>query len=64
MKKYKYRVKIHNVESTGELEKIMNEYGSEGIRVTKVDFIESKLINGRQTARYTLYLEEKIKNSK
>ena len=61
MKKYKYRVKIHNVESTGELEKIMNEYGSEGIRVTKVDFIESKIINGRQTARYTLYLEEKIK---
>ena len=61
MKKYKYRVKIHNVESTDELEKIMNEYGSEGIRVTKVDFIESKIINGRQTARYTLYLEEKIK---
>ena len=61
MKKYKYRVKIHNVESTDELEKIMNEYGSEGVRVTKVDFIESKTINGRQTARYTLYLEEKIK---
>ena len=61
MKKYKYRVKIHNVESTDELEKIMNEYGCEGVRVTKVDFIESKIINGRQTARYTLYLEEKIK---
>lgn len=61
MKKYKYRVKIHNVESTDELEKIMNEYGSEGVRVIKVDFIESKIINGRQTARYTLYLEEKIK---
>lgn len=61
MKKYKYRVKIHNVESTDELEKIMNEYGSEGVRVTKVDFIESKIINGRHTARYTLYLEEKIK---
>ena len=61
MKKYKYRVKIHNVESTDELEKIMNEYGSEGVRVTKVDFIESKIINGRQTSRYTLYLEEKIK---
>ena len=61
MKKYKYRVKIHNVESTDELEKIMNEYGSEGVRVTKEDFIESKIINGRQTARYTLYLEEKIK---
>jgi len=61
MKKYKYRVKIHNVESTDELEKIMNEYGSEGVRVTKVDFIESKIINGRQIARYTLYLEEKIK---
>ena len=61
MKKYKYKVKIHNVESTDELEKIMNEYGSEGVRVTKVDFIESKIINGRQTARYTLYLEEKIK---
>jgi hypothetical protein len=61
MKKYKYRVKIHNVESTSELEKIMNDYGSDGIRITKVDFIESKIINGRQTARYTLYLEEKIK---
>jgi hypothetical protein len=61
MKKYKYSLRIHSVESTDELEKIMNDYGSEGIRVTKVDFIETKIINGRQTARYTLYLEEKIK---
>jgi hypothetical protein len=59
--KYKYRVKIHTVETTEQLEIIMNEYGAEGIRVTKVDFLDSKIVNGRQAARYTLYLEEKIK---
>ena len=59
--KYKYRIKIHTVETTEELEGILNEYGSEGIRVTKVDFLDSRIVNGRQAARYTLYLEEKIK---
>jgi len=56
--KYKYSVRIHNVSTTEEL---MNEYGSKGIRVIKADFSGSTLVNCRQQARYTLYLEEKIK---
>ena len=59
--KYKYSVRIHNVSTTEELETIMNEYGSKGIRVIKADFICTKIVNCRQEARYTLYLEEKIK---
>jgi hypothetical protein len=59
--KYKYSVRIHDVSTTEELETIMNEYGSKGIRVIKADFICSKIVNCRQQARYTLYLEEKIK---
>jgi hypothetical protein len=59
--KYKYSVRIHNVSTTEELETIMNEYGSKGIRVIKADFLGYKLVNCRQEARYTLYLEEKIK---
>jgi len=59
--KYKYRIRIHTVEKTEELESILNEYGSEGIRVTKVDFLDARIVNGRQAARYTLYLEEKVK---
>ena len=59
--KYKYSVRIHNVSTTEELETIMNEYGSKGIRVIKADFICTQIVNCRQEARYTLYLEEKIK---
>jgi len=59
--KYKYSVRIHSVSTTEELETIMNEYGSKGIRVIKADFICTKIVNCRQQARYTLYLEEKIK---
>ena len=59
--KYKYSVRIHKVYTTEDLETIMNEYGSKGIRVVKVDFICTKIVNCRQEARYTLYLEEKIK---
>jgi hypothetical protein len=59
--KYKYSVRIHNVSTTEELETIMNEYGSKGIRVIKADFLGYKLVNCRQEAKYTLYLEEKIK---
>jgi hypothetical protein len=59
--KYKYSVRIHNVSTTEELETIMNEYGSKGIRVIKADFLGYKLVKCRQEARYTLYLEEKIK---
>jgi len=59
--KYKYSVRIHNVYTTEELETIMNEYGSKGIRVIKADFLGYKLVNCRQEAKYTLYLEEKIK---
>ena len=59
--KYKYSVRIHKVYTTEDLETIMNEYGSKGIRVIKADFLGSKLVNCKQQARYTLYLEEKIK---
>ena len=59
--KYKYSVRIHKVYTTEDLETIMNEYGSKGIRVIKADFICTKIVNCRQEARYTLYLEEKIK---
>jgi hypothetical protein len=59
--KYKYSVRIHKVYTTEDLETIMNEYGSKGIRVIKADFLGYKLVNCRQQARYTLYLEEKIK---
>jgi hypothetical protein len=59
--KYKYSVRIHKVYTTEELETIMNEYGSKGIRVIKADFLGYKLVNCRQEAKYTLYLEEKIK---
>lgn len=59
--KYKYSVRIHTVSTTEELETIMNEYGSKGIRVIKADFLDSRIVKGRQQARYTLYLEEKIK---
>jgi hypothetical protein len=59
--KYKYSVRIHSVSTTEELETIMNEYGSKGIRVIKADFLDSRIVKGRQQARYTLYLEEKSK---
>jgi len=62
--KYKYSVRIHKVYTTEELETIMNEYGSKGIRVIKADFLGYKLVNCRQEAKYTLYLEEKIKKSR
>jgi hypothetical protein len=62
--KYKYSVRIHSVATTEQLESVMNEYGSKGIRVIKADFLDSKIVKGRQEARYTLYLEEKIKNKK
>ena len=62
--KYKYSVRIHKVYTTEDLETIMNEYGSKGIRVIKADFICTKIVNCRQEARYTLYLEEKIKKSR
>jgi len=59
--KYKYSVRIHSVSTTEELETIMNEYGSKGIRVIKADLLGVQIVNCKQQARYTLYLEEKIK---
>ena len=61
--KYKYRVRIHTVETSDELESIMNEYGAQGVRVTKVDFLDARIVNGKQAARYTMYLEEKVRKS-
>lgn len=59
--KYKYSIKIHNVVDYTELENVMNEYGSKGIRVIKVDLLGVQIVKCRKEARYTLYLEEKIK---
>lgn len=59
--KYKYQIKIHNVESIEELEIVMNGYGLDGIRVIRADYMDSKIINSKHYFRYTLYLEEKIK---
>ncbi len=53
MKKYKYFVKIHKALDFKELESKMNEYGENGIRVTKVEKLNE--------TQYIFYLEEKIK---
>jgi len=37
--KYKYSIKIHNVIDYSELENVMNDYGSNGYRVVKAEFI-------------------------
>jgi hypothetical protein len=37
--KYRYIIKIHTVLDYGELENVMNDYGKEGIRVIKAEFM-------------------------
>jgi len=45
--KYKYSIKIHNVIDYSELENVMNDYGSNGYRVVKAEFIGDLFESGR-----------------
>lgn len=59
--KYKYIIKIHNVVDYSELENVMNDYGSDGYRVTKAEFISDTFENGRPLKKFVIYLEKKVK---
>lgn len=59
--KYKYSIKIHKVEDIKDLENVMNDYGSNGIRVIKAEYMDSKIIDSKHYFRYILHLEEKKK---
>lgn len=59
--KYKYIIKIHNVVDYSELESVMNDYGSDGYRVTKAEFISDTFENGRPLKKFVIYLEKKVK---
>jgi hypothetical protein len=59
--KYEYDIKIHSVLDYNELAKIMNKYGSNGIRVIKAEFIGDFFEETIPKKKYVLYLEKKIK---
>jgi hypothetical protein len=59
--KYKYSIKIHNVIDYSELESIMNDYGRDGYRVTKAEFVGDVFENNRPVKKFVVYLEKKIK---
>ena len=59
--KYEYVVKIHTVIDYDELAEVMNKYGRNGHRVSKVEFIGDVFEKGRPMRKYVLYLEKKIK---
>lgn len=59
--KYRYIIKIHSVIDYGELETVMNEYGKDGIRVIKAEFMCDSFEKGRPMKKFVLYLEKKIK---
>jgi len=59
--KYKYSIKIHNVIDYSELESIMNDYGRDGYRVTKAEFVGDVFENNRPMKKFVVYLEKKIK---
>ena len=61
--KYKYTIKIHTVVDYAELESILNKYGSDGIRPTKIDDLGSVFVNGLPMRKYVLYLEQKLKKA-
>jgi len=58
---YKYTIKIHTVVDYSELENIMNDYGRDGYRVTKVEFIGDMFENNRPMKKFVVYLEKKVK---
>jgi hypothetical protein len=60
--KYKYTLKIHNVVDYSELESVMNNYGANGYRVSKAEFIGDTFDIGRPMKKFVLHLEQKIKN--
>ena len=59
--KYKYTIKIHSVVDYDELESVMNDYGTNGYRVVKAEFIGDVFENGRPMKKFVVYLEKKIK---
>ncbi len=59
--KYKYTIKIHTVADYSDLEKIMNDYGTKGYRVTKAEFIGDLFESGRPMKKFVVYLEQKVK---
>ena len=59
--KYKYTIKIHTVADYSYLEKIMNDYGTKGYRVTKAEFIGDLFESGRPMKKFVVYLEQKVK---
>jgi hypothetical protein len=59
--KYKYTIKIHSVADYSDLEKIMNDYGTKGYRVTKAEFIGDMFESGRPMKKFVVYLEQKVK---
>ena len=59
--KYKYTIKIHTVADYSDLEKIMNDYGTKGYRVTKSEFISDLFESGRPMKKFVVYLEQKVK---
>lgn len=59
--KYKYSIKIHNVVDYSELENVMNDYGSNGYRVVKAEFIDYIIESGRPMKKFVVYLEQKVK---
>jgi hypothetical protein len=61
MAKYKYSIRMHIVKDMQELEEILNRYGSEGFRITKVERTDNLLYEGFRM-KYSIFLEEKCKN--
>lgn len=60
--KYKYYIKIHKVIDYGELEDVMNDYGKDGFKVSKAEFIGDCFESGRPMKKFVLYLEKKLKS--
>jgi len=52
---------MHIVKDMQELEEILNRYGSEGFRITKVERTDNLLYEGFRM-KYSIFLEEKCKN--
>ena len=59
--KYKYTIQIHSVVDYSELERVMNDYGTKGYRVTKAEFIGDTFESGRPMKKFVVYLEKKVK---
>ena len=59
--KYKYTIQIHSVVDYSELERVMNDYGTKGYRVTKAEFIGDTFESGRPMKKFVVYLEQKVK---